>query len=384
MKDIGSLSSVVFQYAPGDAPLVWYGVLFLLALLVLGALIGFWLVRTESDRQAPIEHNMLLNAFEDPLVVLAPDDTVLIGNVPFRTLFDSNIEGEPISTVLESYPTLLEAIVDREQRVVTVDQSGVSRSFRVRTYPAGHEPRPPRKLVVHLQELTSEEDQVGPIDCQNEQLGDFATLVSHDLRNPLDVAIGHTTAIDELVDDPEVESHLRQVRDSHTRIQQIITDVLALAQDGHSIDETEPLSLDAVATEAWSYVDTDDAVLSVLTEQSILADAELLTHIFENLFRNAIQHGGDEITVEIDSLESGAGFFVADNGTGISPERREAVLEPGTSDATDGIGLGLAIVSSIAAAHNWNVTVTESAAGGARFEFTGVEFVSAESPPDQE
>ena len=71
-------------------------------------------------------------------------------------------------------------------------------------------------------------------------------------------------------------------------------------------------------------------------------------------------------------LDDGTGFYVADDGTGIDPDLRGQVLEAGFSE-TSNTGLGLAIVSNIAEAHGWDVTVTESESGGARFDFTGVE-----------
>ena len=72
-------------------------------------------------------------------------------------------------------------------------------------------------------------------------------------------------------------------------------------------------------------------------------------------------------------LDDRAGFYVADNGPGVPGELRESVFEPGYTTAEEGSGFGLAIVSRIAAAHGWDVTLTESADGGARFEFAGVE-----------
>lgn len=69
------------------------------------------------------------------------------------------------------------------------------------------------------------------------------------------------------------------------------------------------------------------------------------------------------------------GFHVADDGPGIPEEARERVFESGYSTVEDGTGFGLNIVAEIAEAHGWDVDIDESRAGGARFEFTGVEIV---------
>jgi len=68
-----------------------------------------------------------------------------------------------------------------------------------------------------------------------------------------------------------------------------------------------------------------------------------------------------------------SGFYVEDDGPGIPADERDRVLDPGYMSAAAGIGFGLAIVDRIAAAHGWTVRVAESADGGVRFEFAGIE-----------
>jgi signal transduction histidine kinase len=79
------------------------------------------------------------------------------------------------------------------------------------------------------------------------------------------------------------------------------------------------------------------------------------------------------VTVTVGKRE--AGFYVADDGQGIPEADREQVFEPGYSTGTEGTGYGLQIVRQIGTAHGWDVRVTESDEGGARFEIVGVESV---------
>ena len=76
------------------------------------------------------------------------------------------------------------------------------------------------------------------------------------------------------------------------------------------------------------------------------------------------------MTVTVGHLEDG--FYVADDGVGVPPDDRAAVFESGYSSG-DGTGLGLSIVRQVATEHGWDVSLVGSDAGGARFEFTGVE-----------
>jgi signal transduction histidine kinase len=103
------------------------------------------------------------------------------------------------------------------------------------------------------------------------------------------------------------------------------------------------------------------------------ADRGRLRQLFENLVRNAVEHGGDGVTVRVGELPEG--FAVEDDGPGIDPADREGVFDAGYSTDRHGTGFGLNIVEQIATAHGWNLRLTESETGGARFEVTGVEFV---------
>ena len=102
----------------------------------------------------------------------------------------------------------------------------------------------------------------------------------------------------------------------------------------------------------------------------MLADRSRLKQLLENLFRNAVAHNGDDVHVTVG--DTADGFYVADDGVGVPPDDRDRIFESGYTTDADGCGLGLPIVRDIADAHGWDVTVAESTAGGARFEFTGV------------
>ncbi|MFC7195567.1 ATP-binding protein [Halosimplex aquaticum] len=75
------------------------------------------------------------------------------------------------------------------------------------------------------------------------------------------------------------------------------------------------------------------------------------------------------------------GFYVADDGPGIPAEERDAVTEQGYTTAESGSGSGLAIVSEIATDNEWDLVVTESESGGARFEFRNVMLVAEHPGP---
>lgn len=206
---------------------------------------------------------------------------------------------------------------------------------------------------------------------ERDRLEEFASLVSHDLRNPLNVAAGHLEMAREDADSPELET----VANAIERMELLVEDMLTLARQGDSVDETEPVEIAALFEDCWTTVDTANATLTVHDDVTVLADRSRLTQLFENLIRNGVEHGGTNAHIVVGALPDGDGFYVADDGPGIETERRDEVFEAGVTTDPDGTGFGLKIVSEIAGAHGWSVDIAESDTGGARFEFRGVDVV---------
>ena len=209
------------------------------------------------------------------------------------------------------------------------------------------------------------------LERQNERLEEFASVVSHDLRNPLQVAQGRLGLARRNVDDP----NLADVATALDRAETLIDDLLTLARQGESVDELSSVSIDRTVIACWQNIATAEATLNAETNLTIMADQARLQQLFENLIGNAVDHGGETATVTVGALPDDEGFYIADDGPGIPEEKREQVFESGYSTADDGTGFGLHIVEEIAAAHGWSIALADSATGGARFEISGVEIV---------
>ena len=219
-----------------------------------------------------------------------------------------------------------------------------------------------------LTEVTERRERRRALESKNDRLDSFAEVLSHDLRNPLSVASGAA----QLADTKGETDHLGRVHEAHDRMSEIIDDMLTLARSGEAVSEPEAVALETVAREAWAVVATDEATLTVAGTTSLRADPRRLQQLFENLFRNAVEHGGCEVAVRVGTTETG--FFVADDGPGIPAAERAEVFRSGVSSTADGTGVGLAIVKTVVDGHGWDITVTEGERGGARFD---VETTSA-------
>ncbi|WP_424007219.1 PAS domain S-box protein [Haloferax denitrificans] len=203
---------------------------------------------------------------------------------------------------------------------------------------------------------------------QNEQLESFASVVSHDLKNPLNAAMGYLDLAREKYDGDELD----RVADAHERMAGIVEDVLALAQNGQTVEEAERLSLRSVAEAAWTTAagGAPSPTLAIDGEVTVDAHRGRLRQLLENLFSNAIRHGGDDVTVRVGPLGDRDGFYVEDDGPGIPPDERPRIFEAGYTTSTEGTGFGLSVVMSVVNAHGWSVWFVESDEGGARFEIT--------------
>jgi signal transduction histidine kinase len=235
-------------------------------------------------------------------------------------------------------------------------------------------PVDPPVLFRRLSNLLVRRDREIELYDQRERLEDFASVVSHDLRNPLSIALTYAPMVRSGIEDgSDATEHLDTMVDALHRMDDLIDDVLTAARKGGTVSATERLSLASVAREAWGNVVTYDANLVCEdADAPVEAERDRLLKVFENLFRNAVEHGGESVTVSVGFFPDGSGFYVEDDGSGIDGADVGSVFEQGFTTEEHGTGLGLAIVADTADAHGWTVEVTESSAGGARFEFRGV------------
>ena len=219
-----------------------------------------------------------------------------------------------------------------------------------------------------LRDISDRKAREEQLEQKNEQLEQFASVVSHDLRNPLNIAEGRLELAQAECDCP----HLEAVERAHDRMHALIEDLLTLARADETAAETAPVALAHAVEQSWAGVETATASLVTDIDRTIEADESRLKQLLENLIRNAVEHGGEDVTVTIGALPDG--FYVEDDGPGIPDAERDAIFDAGYSTDDSGTGFGLPIVKQVVDAHGWDIRVTESADGGARFEITGVAF----------
>ena len=372
----------------------------------------------------PIAWESAVESMQGAAIVLDEHDAVLDANPSGEQLLDRPLTesyGAPVETVL---PDRVADAIDPAVATDDAPNTGVTvtldddSDLLVNTTPLGDDAATSGTLVL-VRDVTTRKERERRLQRQNDRLEEFASVVSHDLRNPLTVARGYL----ELAAETGDEEYFHRVEEAHDRMEAIIEDLLTLARRGETLTDVSPVALNTVASVAWDGVAVGDATRDVRVDGLVVADRGRLRQLFENLFRNAVEHGstssrtgsddavehgstsnqtssGDAVehgstssqTGSDDAVEHGStgtqsssdgvavvvgplddGFYVEDDGPGIPESAREDVFERGYTTHEAGTGFGLPIVETVSEAHGWSVTLTSSSSGGARFEFTGVE-----------
>ena len=309
----------------------------------------------------------LAGSRSQPVIVLDDDGRIRDSNRAAHELFPvlRGGAGQSLATVLPAVARQSES----SDPVLELTRNGQMRYFHV-TQNTFSQSQSNLGSMVLLSDVTEREEYRQELERQNERLEQFASMVSHDLRNPLNVA---TLRVDAARSEHGHSEHLDAADSALQRMEELIDTLLALARHGQPIEETEQVSLSATAKRAWGMIESDGCELVVERDLSFQADANRLQQLFENLFRNSLNHGESVETVRVGSLDKSQGFYVEDDGVGIPEDEREQVFESGYTTTPGGTGFGLAIAAEIVDAHRWTIEVTESSDGGARFEITGVQ-----------
>jgi len=230
--------------------------------------------------------------------------------------------------------------------------------------------------------LTEIEGAFAARAASEERLRRFLADASHELRTPLTSIRGYAEIFDRGARDrPEdLATSMRHIRSEANRMSELVDDLLLLAR----LDRERPLAHEQVELTAVAAAAVDAARVKApdravgfvpATPVVVSGDANRLRQVIDNLLANAIAHtpGGTPIEVGLANDATTALLTVTDHGPGIAPADQQHIFEPfhradpSRARSTGGVGLGLAIVSAIAAAHGGTVGVDSGPGPGATF-----------------
>jgi len=340
--------------------------------------------KTSALRSDDFYQTLVENAAEGMLTINADSEIVyanpaiedILGYLPDELIGSSKMEIIP-ERLQPVHASALETYIETGDR--NIDWDGVELPA---LHKDGHEVSTLISLREHehdgeqyftgiVRDITERKQREEQLRDQKDRLNQFSEILTHDIRNPLSVAQGYAEIAQQDHDIPEI----KQLEDSLDRIDSLIEDVTALTREGQVIGSTEPVDLEDCAAEAWQNVATENADLHIQSDLGVVeADESRLHGAFENLFRNSVEHAGSRVTIHVSRLPDDEGLYIEDTGPGIPTALEDEIFDYGYSTTESGSGYGLSIVKQIVNGHGWEITVTESDAGSARFEITGMDF----------
>ena len=322
----------------------------------------------------PVARDTLFEQVDDVFLALDDSGRLVDYNAASEALAAPLANGDPVGQPLATACPPLEGVLsipDTDEvasEIVTVDSQSGPTHYDSTVTPLTENGNVVGYSVV-LRDVTTEVQYRRELEQRNEQLDQFASAVAHDLRNPLQVASGRArllqSELPESVPTEDAAASVERLTDSLDRMDDIITDLRALAERGKSVEHVEDVDFETVARDAWTTAGTDEATLQIETGGTVVADRSRLRSILENLFRNSVEHAGTSVSCRTGVTDDG--FYVVDDGPGVPEDERETVFEYGYTTEAEGSGLGLAIVETMVAAHGWEIAVTEGDDGGAKF-----------------
>jgi signal transduction histidine kinase len=222
------------------------------------------------------------------------------------------------------------------------------------------------------------------LERSNRDLEQFASIVSHDLKQPLVVARGFIELLAELAAEhpargDEAKGYAEAALRGTDRMRALIDDVMALARAGAAVSRPEPVSLDSVTAAVLADLEVGivdaGAAVSVGALPTVAGNATQLRQLVQNLVANSLKfrHPTRQLSIDISCSEDARGVVVsiADNGIGIEPELRDAVFAmfERANDDAPGLGIGLAVCARVVEAHHGRIWIEGNDAGGSTFCF---------------
>jgi signal transduction histidine kinase len=194
---------------------------------------------------------------------------------------------------------------------------------------------------------------------------------SHELRSPLTrIRMGL-----ELMGGAPCSAFRLEIERNIGELDQLIEEILLASRlDARESDlgTIESVDLIGLAAEECARVDADLDSQVGASSLPVQGVAKLLRRAVRNLLENARRHAAGVITVTLSKADGQAEIRVCDQGPGVPPELRERIFEPfyrlpGATERDGGVGLGLALVKSIAIRHGGTVHCENRPEGGACF-----------------
>ena len=317
-------------------------------------------VERESEAVVAPARHQLAEHLSTPVLVLDREDRVVDANDAAERLCPALADDVPLA---EAAPEL----ADPDDGVVSLSTPRGDRFFLRQSTPVETAGRVAGRTLL-LTDVTELETTRRELDRQNEQLDEFAQAITHELRNPLNVALGHLRTA-QREPDTTGESIDTAVA-ANERMVEIVDDLRAMSEYGKSISARTETDLADVAEESWAGTD-GCADLSVDASATVSADRPRFVEMCRRAFEFCLDRGVSAVTV----APTPAGFRIETDLPPVEPSVADRLFTYG-QQAADGDRMGLALVDTLAAVQGWDARIDREAETLC-FEFVSVDPVAS-------
>ena len=332
--------------------------------------VGYLFLRDPALDIGSLARQKMVESVESGIVILTTDYQVADYNSTAAEAYPQLKEniGQDIRGVLPELFDNVKEVEPKESVRTTIGDNEVE--FSVTLSPIEQDGEIEGYGII-LNDVTELREYSRQLEQKSEQLDQFASMVSHDLRSPINVAKTNAGFASAVADNDEVNEYAEEVNESLNRAEELIEDLLTLAREGRTIQDRQYVPVRELVENAreTSPLSEEQATIKIGDEMEVYADPERFRTVVENLMRNATDHVGEDVRIEVGELSESTGIYIEDDGPGVPDDKKDKIFEHGHTTHDDGTGLGLSIVSSIVDAHGWKIRVIDGESlGGARFE----------------
>ena len=272
--------------------------------------------------------------------------------------------GRPLETVVPE----LAAVDEGEQVVETESEAGV-RYYMTAT--SNLELGEVGGQMVALSDVTAAERRRRELSRHNQQLEEFASALTHELRNVIQIIDSRMALADAQMssksDTTAATESIDRAREMTTRMSRLVDDFKALARYGQTVEELSSVEFVPSVEDGWTHAETGEMGLTVESTGRIEADPGRLRQLLVNAFEFARHNGASQIHVEL--LEDG--FAVAGDGDPPSGDTgRYFAFGEAVPDSES--GMKLPNVRAFARVHGWTAALDTDYRDGARLLVRGV------------
>ncbi|MFD2542784.1 PAS domain S-box protein [Lacinutrix gracilariae] len=224
------------------------------------------------------------------------------------------------------------------------------------------------------------EKLLSKLEKSNDELQEYAHIVSHDLKSPLRSINALVNWLQEdnkgKLDEVSLQN-FALIESTLEKMEQLITDVLNYSSVGSDIAEKTDVDLNSLVNELVTmlYIPDHIKITSLNVLPNIKGDKTKLQQLFQNLISNAVKFIDKEegsITIDVEDLKSHYKFSIQDNGIGIDKKYHDKIFKifHSLNKSKDSTGIGLSIVKKIVTLHEGEIWLDSEPNVGTTFYFT--------------